>query len=346
MKMRAALVGVEGMGGSSRYCAEIFKRIGHYKKVVQADITNISEAPYVGAGLNMPIQTTFRDYRKYDILHNLPAYPFYPIMRRQDAKIITTAHEFQLLLYPDINKAFIRTAKDRFYIDFIVRPGLRSLFASDYIVTNSIQTMEEAVKLGWSRKKIEVADFGVDERFIKSTPIMKKNKKAFKVGYLSTSSPRKNTFFAVRAFRLIKDQNFSFDIWGKNIYTQEETDAAIGNDKRIKMMGPAPEERIVDIYKSFDAFVFPTLYEGFGNTILEARAIGLPVVLYKNGHVSPEVKKYCYEAKDEEHMADIILKLKENGYNEKIKRMSMVHAKQFTWDKCVAKTVDIYKKLV
>lgn len=343
--MRAALIGVEGVGGSSRYCTEIFKRIGNYRKYVQADITNIKEAPYVGAGLNMPLHTTFRDYRAYDILHNLPAYPFYPIIRRSDAKIITTAHEFQILLYPDINKVFIRTAKDRFYIDFIVRPGLRSLFASDYVVTNSIQTMEEAIKLGWSRKKIDVADFGVDERFIKSKPVAGKHK-SFKVGYLSTSSPRKNTFFAVRAFKLIKEKDISFDIWGKNIYTQEETDSAIGSDTRIRMMGPAPDGKIVDIYKTFDVFVFPTLYEGYGNTILEARAVGLPVILYKNGHVSPEVKKYCFEAKDEEDMADIILRLKENGYNEKTKRLSMEHARQFTWDKCIEKTVEIYQRLV
>ena len=46
-------------------------------------------------------------------------------------------------------------------------------------------------------------------------------------------------------------------------------------------MGFAPEEKLVSIYDSFDAMVFPTLYEVFELPILEAQSREIPVIVYK-----------------------------------------------------------------
>jgi len=59
----------------------------------------------------------------------------------------------------------------------------------------------------------------------------------------------------------------------------------IKQNERIKFIGFAPEEKIVDIYDSFDVFVFPILYEGFGMPIIEAQSRGLPVIIYKYGKI-------------------------------------------------------------
>ena len=59
----------------------------------------------------------------------------------------------------------------------------------------------------------------------------------------------------------------------------------IKQNERIKFMGFAPEEKIVDIYDSFDVFVFPCLYKGVGMPIIEAQSRGLPVIIYKYGKI-------------------------------------------------------------
>ena len=41
-----------------------------------------------------------------------------------------------------------------------------------------------------------------------------------------------------------------------------------------------------DIYKGVDAFIFPTLYDSFGNVVLEAMASGIPVIVSKVSGVS------------------------------------------------------------
>ena len=68
------------------------------------------------------------------------------------------------------------------------------------------------------------------------------------------------------------------------------------------------EKKIVDLYDSFDAFLMPSLYEGFGLGIIEAQARGLPVIIYKGGKIPKETRKYCMVAKDPKHAAEILEK--------------------------------------
>ncbi|MEM0147928.1 MAG: glycosyltransferase family 4 protein, partial [Candidatus Micrarchaeaceae archaeon] len=117
------------------------------------------------------------------------------------------------------------------------------------------------------------------------------------------------------------------------------------SDKRINFMGYAPGDKIIDIYDSFDVFTFPTYYESFGLPILEAQSRGLPVIIYKHGKIPKEVRKYCFEAESPEHMAQIIENLKENGYNEKLRKKAMEYARSFTWERTAKETLKVYKKV-
>lgn len=54
--------------------------------------------------------------------------------------------------------------------------------------------------------------------------------------------------------------------------------AELGLDADLVQVGTVPEEELPGWYAAADAFVFPSLKEGFGLVILEAMAAGLPVV--------------------------------------------------------------------
>ena len=79
--------------------------------------------------------------------------------------------------------------------------------------------------------------------------------------------------------------------------------------------------------------------------IIEAQARGLPVIIYKNGQISKEVRKYCFDAESPEHMAQLIENFKENGYNEKLKKKATEYARSFTWEKCARETLGVYEKI-
>ena len=105
--------------------------------------------------------------------------------------------------------------------------------------------------------------------------------------------------FAVRAFKKIDERGVAFRVWGRESYDYKMAVAAAAGDRAIEFMGFAPDDKIVQIYDSFDVFVFPSTYEGFGIPIIEAMSRGLPVIINKEGRIPEEVRKYCFEAKDE-----------------------------------------------
>ncbi|MGC8648898.1 MAG: glycosyltransferase, partial [Candidatus Micrarchaeia archaeon] len=215
----------------------------------------------------------------------------------------------------------------------------------DYIIAVSTQTKEEAIKLGFDKKDIFVVNLGIDKRFLKNKLKRERNKANFVVGYLGAMRKRKNLEFAIKAFNLISDPKIKFDIWGKKEYEYEHL-TSVSKNKNINFKGFAPEDKIVYIYDSFDAFVFPSFHEGFGMPILEAQARGLPVIIYKNAMIPKEVRKYCIEAESPEHMAQIIENLKKNGYDEKLRKEAMEYARNFTWDDTIKKIVDVYKDVL
>ncbi|MGC8680355.1 MAG: glycosyltransferase, partial [Candidatus Micrarchaeia archaeon] len=200
---------------------------------------------------------------------------------RRKAKItIATAYEFGYLNEFKTSRLgweeFVQNKyniKDRLGWE-ILQLNLRGTLGADYLIAISSQTRNEAVKLGYPKDKISVVNLGLDNRYIKPFK-QKESKEGFTVGYIGTLRKRKNVEFAIKAINSIEDNDVHFDIYGKGPdYNYLKN---IIKNKNIVLKGFAPEEKIVEIYDSFDVFVFPSLYEGFGLPILEAQARGLPV---------------------------------------------------------------------
>ena len=348
--MKVALLGLKGDfspnsgAGIQRYMYEIYNGLhGIDRNIEKIEFRKIK---FLGNGLSFSIKTLFTNFDGYDIIHNLMPIQFLNIksIQKRDYKFITTAHDFQVLLYPQYTFDHGVTLKDKLWIQLVIKPGYKTILNSDFIMANSTQTKEEAIKLGFDKTKIFVINLGIDKRFIKPAKASK-DKNGFVAGYIGAMRERKNLEFAIKAFNCISDKEIKFNIWGKKEYEYEYL-ASILKNKNASFKGFAPETRIVDIYDSFDVFVFPSYHEGFGIPILEAQSRGLPVIIYKYGKIPKEVRKYCFEAESPEHMAQIINDLKENGYNEKQEKKATEYARSFTWERCARETLEVYRKLL
>ena len=278
-----------------------------------------------------------------EIIHITNFRLLYPIKRNRDSIIIVTAHDFQPLLYPEFSYGANSSLNTKIWF-LLVKWGLRELLKADYLLCNSSQTKEEAVKLGFDKNRLFVTSLGIDKRFMQHIDAKKNNNK-FIVGYVGAMRKRKNLAFGINAANAIKSKDIFFDIWGKKEFEYGYL-ASISKNKNINFKGFAPEEKIVNIYDSFDAFIFPSYHEGEGLPILEAQSRGLPVIIYKYAKIPKEVRKYCFEATSPEHMAQIIEHLKENGYNEKLKKKATAYARSFTWEKCARETLIMYNNII
>ena len=300
--------------------------------------------PWLNNWVSFGLKTSLNRFEKYDIVHNPdPGHEIF--MRRGKYKLVTTVHDFREFFDPKAKISSEENLKQKVFVG-LVKKSLLAALKSDYLIARSIQTKEEAIALGYDKNKICVSPHGLDDGFIsKPIPNKKVNSTMFKIGYVGGFSYSKNLVFAIDAFKHIKNNNIRFLIYGKKALEYDRLLKYSAGMKNVNFMGFAEESRLVSIYDSFGAFVFPSLYEGLGLPIREAQARGLPVIIYKYGKIPKEIRKYCFEAKSPEHMAQIIEDLKENGYNENLRKKAIQYARSFTWEKCVNDTLNLYKKI-
>ena len=96
---------------------------------------------------------------------------------------------------------------------------------------------------------------------------------------LGGSEPRKNVWRVIAAHQLLPEairEKFPLLIGGANWHGVETN--LDHRDPHVRSLGFIDEDDLPSVYRLASVYVFPSLYEGFGMTILEAMASGTPVV--------------------------------------------------------------------
>ena len=298
---------------------------------------------FTGNAIAFTVDNLLRNFQQFDLIHtlyfNLILSPF-----KFHRPIITTVYDSREII--NIPSSDSANSEYKLYKKIVKDIGMRAL-KSDYIISISSQTKEEIIKLGYPKDRIFVVNLGASERFLenKAKDFKKIDYNKFSIGYIGSLAPNKNIAFILETARILKN-SANFYLWGAKNRDYLELLEKNPEHKNVKFMGFVPGEQLINIYDSFDVFTFPSLYEGFGLPILEAQACGLPVIIYKYGKIPKEVRKYCFEAESPEHMAQIIENIKENGYNEKLRKRATEYARSFTWERTAEETLKVYKKVL
>ncbi|HEY3196769.1 MAG TPA: glycosyltransferase family 1 protein [Nitrospirales bacterium] len=112
--------------------------------------------------------------------------------------------------------------------------------------------------------------------------------------------------------------------------------------------GHVPTEDLRALYSSCSAFVFPSLYEGFGMPVLEAMACGAPVIC-SNTSALPEVAgdaAILVDPTSVEAIANAIAKvLSSADVREELHRRGPIRAKSFGWDRSARELLAVYADL-
>ncbi len=190
---------------------------------------------------------------------------------------------------------------------------------------------------------------GVDSQFEKSAVfehfgIDKKTEFLLFVGRLES---KKNLVRLVEAFVKVsvKNPNYKLILAGKrgvgfNDIWQKVKQLKL--DKKVLMPGYISEEEKFALFKYCKAFVFPSLYEGFGFPVLEAFYFKKPV-LTSNFSSLPEVGGDSVHYVDPNSVEDIeagIAKLiSDDEYVQKLVDKGEKRLRGFTWEKAAEKTL-------
>ena len=114
-------------------------------------------------------------------------------------------------------------------------------------------------------------------------------------------------------------------------------------------LGEHKHDKLGEIYRLADCFIFPSKTDTFGNVILEALSSGLPIICdekYVNSRVVME-EKIGLMYHNHQSLIDSIIKLKNNTllYNQ-IREGAISYSSSFSWERSIIELKSIYSKLL
>ena len=112
--------------------------------------------------------------------------------------------------------------------------------------------------------------------------------------------------------------------------------------------GLVSDPQLVALYQQASAFVFPSLYEGFGFPVLEAMACGCPVITSSTSSL-PEVAGKAgilvNPNNTTELMEAMTQVLTDTALARTLRKMGREQAEKFSWEKTARATADLYQKV-
>lgn len=267
-------------------------------------------------------------------------------------KTVVTVHDLQYLHYPE-NFAGLRRAYLRRWVPTSVRRATKVMCDSDstrrdvmrqfHVGSENLEVIhlgglpDEELKGPWKAEEVRQR-YGIHGPYLLS---------------VGSSLPHKNLVRMVEAYALIAGkveqrlvitgEGFSRRGGILNVLTQMPAE----HRARVELLGFLPQADLPGLYAGADAFIFPSLFEGFGIPAVEAMNCGCPVVASKATSI-PEVvgdAGLLFDALDMREMADAMLRIcSDRSLREDLRARGAKRAPGFTWSRTADATARIYEK--
>ena len=367
------------IGIDCRMYSSQFTGIGRYVFELTENLFQQDQNNHYILFFNEPEYTLFKEpnSRVKKVLVNAPHYSikeqlkFLKILKKENLDLMHFTHFNAPIFY---NRPSVVTIHD-LTLHFFPGKKMSSLFhrfaynltlksavnKARKVITVSQNTKKDLVEiLKTPSQKIDVVYEGVNPKFKKVTDTHKQKivKEKFQIDqsfllYTGVWRSHKNLPNLIRSFNSLK-KDYSFDgqlvITGRAdpLYAQEiyklVNDNGLIDD--VKFTGMVDEEDLVTLYSEATAYVFPSFYEGFGLSPLEAMQCGTPVVA-SNASCIPEVcgannAVYFDPNSVQDMAAKINDMLIDSDLRKKLIANGLSHVKNFSWEQMAKQTLAIY----
>lgn len=277
--------------------------------------------------------------KKFDVCHVIHQLPKFSYNKAK--RMVLTIHDLNFLY----TKSPVKQQKYRQMVQSAINKSDAICFISDFTRSDCFEHLSIP-----SDKITKVIYNGVNDLAIPSNKPFwcPENNFLFSIGQFLD---KKN--FHVLIPLMQKLPQFSLVIAGEN-------DTAYGNEikkmihqhnleNRILLPGPVLESEKSFLYHHCDAFVFPSVAEGFGMPVIEAMKCSKPVFCSDKTSLKEIGGNFAFfwENFDPEYMLDIFQK----GFNkfnsdQSIRVKQMKYSNSFSWEENVKNYIEIYRKLI
>jgi len=219
-------------------------------------------------------------YDQYDLVHHLVNYvPF----RKGRPTHVLTVHDLSVLLYPRTIPFAWRHYNSVSFSRSVHRADALiavSRTIHDEILDTFPNLDEKRVYFCYPGIRRSILDSVLDERELDGLAV-----KPFSYFlFIGDLTKRKNLGFAVRTFLEAKRRKCiqevtEFVIVGKRSLGFSEIKLLSALDPSIRVLGYLTDRQIASLYRFSKAFVYPSIYEGFGSPLVEAMSQRIPIII-------------------------------------------------------------------
>jgi len=274
----------------------------------------------------------------------------YTAPRTRGVPIVVSVHDLALVRFPELGSAELRGVPARTRL---------AAAAARIILASSEATRRDLIELlGVPPDRIRVVHLGCDAAFRPLPADGARTHVRDRYGlaepyllHVGTLEPRKNLARLIRAYgRLCAARRDApaLLLVGERGWQYEGLFRLVEELKlgaRVRFTARVPSADLPALYGAAAAFVYPSLYEGFGLPPLEAMACGTPVVC-SNAAALPEVTgdaALLVDPYDEDALAAALEQvLDDSALRASLRARALDRARYFTWERCARATLTAY----
>jgi glycosyltransferase involved in cell wall biosynthesis len=283
---------------------------------------------------------------RIDLVHSLASTaPLWGRFRR-----VVTVHDLIYARFPEAHAGI----RDKGMQVLVPQAARRS----DRVIADSQSTRDDLVELlGIRADRIDVVPLGLGS-VRRTAPIGARETRArFELGErrvllsLSAKRPHKNLLALIGALaRIPAEERPVLVLAGYPTAHEAELRARVqsaGLVADVRFPEWLSAEELEGLWALAEAFVFPSLYEGFGLPVLEAMARGVPVAC-SNASSLPEVAgdaALLFDPHDEAAIAGALRRLLDDeALCEQLRARGLARAEEFTWQRTARLTLESYSR--
>jgi glycosyltransferase involved in cell wall biosynthesis len=264
------------------------------------------------------------------LIHNPP----------RNSRLTATIHDLTCRLMPELHTPANRSADESFTKN-VLRRAARLIAVSE-------NTKADAVRLvGLDPERIQVIYSGVPEVYFGAQPASAERPYVLFVG---TIEPRKNIDTLLDGWQTFAGRrDFDLVIAGASGWSGEKTLARLASKPAgVRYLGYVSEDELPGLTAGATAFIYPSLYEGFGFPVAQALAAGVPVIT-SNTSCLPEIAGDGALLVDPRSPAEIQTALERlltsAALRQQLRAAGVARAQRYRWEICARKSLEFFHRV-
>jgi glycosyltransferase involved in cell wall biosynthesis len=298
-----------------------------------------------------------------DIVHIIDAAEAHIVywLKKTSKRTVVTCHDLINYFYLDNRVASDRSAQLPIVSHQMWLHAIRGMRYADRIVAVSAATAKDAVRiLNIEPHRLSVVPDAVEAAF---QPLPESQVQSIRQKYrikhsnlcllnVGSEHPRKNISNILQALAILKQSGIDFEFWKVGSDFTSAQKELIQNHQLaefVRYLGKPDRSTLVELYNAADILVSPSLFEGFGMTLIEAMACGTPAIA-SNVSSMPEVvgdAGILVDPNSPQAIADAVFHLyKDPTFYSELANKGLTRVNSFTWQNTAEQMALIYEQLI